>query len=65
MNEYKTGCPAYIEFRRKDGNINKGVYFVLSQDRWNLELKDEEMMPIVAKKDIVVYEPDFDKWQKC
>ncbi len=64
MNDYKTGAPAYIEYVKKDGNVNMGVWLVTRQDRWNLELKDEEMMPIVAKKDILVYETDYEKWPK-
>lgn len=64
MNDYKTGCPAYLEFVNKSGENTRGIFYVTEQDRWNIELRDEEVYQIVAKKKIKVYEPDREKWPK-
>lgn len=62
--EYKTGQPAYMEFTTKDGYEIKGVFFVVSQDRYNLELREEEIIQIVSKRSIRVYDSRFANW-KC
>jgi len=64
MNDYKTGCPAYLEFTIKVGYPRKGVYFVSEQDRYYIEIRDEEVLQLVAKRSIDVYEPDREKWPK-
>ena len=64
MTDYLTGAPAYLEFTGKGGDPIKGVYFVVDQDRYYIELRDEETIQIVSKRSIKVYEPDRMKWPK-
>jgi hypothetical protein len=53
---------SYVEFTSKKGDCIKGIYFVSEQDGYYLELKDEEVLQIVSKRSIKVYEPDRAKW---
>ena len=64
MTDYITGSPAYIEFQKKGGSPCKGVFFVEEQDNYYIELKDEEVIQIISKRSITIYEPERDKWPK-
>lgn len=56
-NDYKIGIPAYMEFTNKGGYPISGVYFIVSQDRYYIEIRDEEVLQIVSKRSIRVFEP--------
>jgi len=64
MNDYKTGQPAYMEFPGKNGYMIKGVYFVVSDDKYYIEIHDEETMQIISKRSIKTYETDRSRWPK-
>lgn len=64
MTDYLTGQPAYLEFKKKGGDPCSGVFFVVSQDKYFIELKDEEVIQIISKRSIDIYEPDENKWPK-
>jgi hypothetical protein len=62
MNDYKIGCPAYLEYTNKGGYDIKGVFFLVSQDPYWIEIQEEEKMQLVSKRSIKIYEPERDKW---
>jgi len=64
MYDYKLKCPAYIEFSKKDGTCGKGVWLVADQDKYYIELHDEDAIIIVSKRSIKIYEPDRNNWPR-
>lgn len=64
MNDYLVGSSAYIEYQKKGGAPCKGVFHVVDQDRYFIEVKEEEVIQIISKRSITVYETDKNKWPK-